>query len=47
MGGKLDTNSGNKAPADGTLVTLSLSALQPFSKHPYKVRDDEAMRDMI
>ena len=47
MGGKLDTNSGNKAPADGTLVTLSLSALQPFSKHPYKVRDDEAMRDMV
>ena len=47
MGGKLDTNSGNKAPADGTLVTLSLSALQPFSKHPYKVRDDEAMQDMV
>ena len=47
MGRKLDTNSGNKAPAGGTLVTLSLSALQPFSKHPYKVRDDEAMRDMV
>ena len=26
---------------------LQLSVLQPFSKHPYKVRDDEAMRDMV
>ena len=46
MGGKLDTNSGGKTAADGTLVTLALADLQPFSKHPYKVRDDDAMRDM-
>ncbi len=26
---------------------LQLSILQPFSRHPYKVRDDEAMRDMV
>ena len=47
MGGKLDTNLGNQTPTDGTLVTLALADLQPFSKHPYKVRDDEAMRDMV
>ena len=44
--GKLDTNSGGKTAADGKLVTLALSELRPFSKHPYKVLDDEAMRDM-
>ena len=43
---KLDTNSGGKTAADGELVTLALSELHPFSKHPYKVRDDDAMRDM-
>ena len=32
--------------ADGELVTLALADLYPFSRHPYKVRDDEAMRDM-
>ena len=47
MGGKLDTNSGGKAPVDGTLVTIALADLQPFSGHSYKVRDDEAMRDMV
>ena len=47
MGGKLDTNSGGKMAADGELVTLTLADLQPFSRHPYKVRDDEAMRDMV
>lgn len=47
MGGKLDTNLGNQTPTDGTLVTLALADLQPFSRHPYKVRDDEAMRDMV
>ena len=47
MGGKLDTNFGNQTPTDGTLVTLALADFQPFSKHPYKVRDDEAMRDMV
>ena len=26
---------------------LQLSILHPFSKHPYKVRDDEAMQDMV
>ena len=47
MGGKLDTSSGGKTAADGELVTLALADLQPFSRHPYKVRDDEAMRDMV
>lgn len=47
MGSKLDTNSGGKMAADGELVTLTLADLQPFSRHPYKVRDDEAMRDMV
>ena len=47
MGRKLDTNSGGKTVADGTLVKLALADLQPFSRHPYKVRDDEAMRDMV
>ena len=28
-------------------MQLGLYDLQPFSKHPYKVRDDEAMRDMV
>ena len=26
---------------------LQISDLHPFSRHPYKVRDDEAMRDMV
>ena len=26
---------------------MQLSILHPFSKHPYKVRDDEAMQDMV
>ena len=47
MGGKLDTNSGGKTADGGELVTLALSDLHPFSKHPYKVRDDDAMRDMV
>ena len=33
--------------ASGQISDLQLSVLQPFSKHPYKVRDDEAMRDMV
>ena len=28
-------------------MTLALADLHPFSKHPYKVRDDDAMRDMV
>lgn len=44
--GKLDTNSDGKTAADGELVTLALADLHPFSRHPYKVRDDDAMRDM-
>ena len=31
----------------GQISNLNLSVLQPFSRHPYKVRDDEAMRDMV
>ena len=31
----------------GQISDLQLSVLQPFSRHPYKVRDDEAMRDMV
>ena len=47
MGRKLDTNSGGKTDAGGELVTLALADLRPFSRHPYKVRDDEAMREMV
>lgn len=47
MGGKLDMNSGVKTVAVGTLVTLAVEDLQPFSRHPYKVRDDDAMMDMV
>ena len=28
-------------------MQLGLHDLHPFSRHPYKVRDDEAMRDMV
>ena len=31
----------------GQISNLNLSDLQPFSRHPYKVRNDEAMRDMV
>ncbi len=33
--------------ASGQISDLQFSVLQPFSRHPYKVRDDEAMRDMV
>lgn len=33
--------------ASGQISDLQLSVLQPFSRNPYKVRDDEAMRDMV
>ena len=47
MSRKLDMNSGGKTAAGGELVTLALADLHPFSRHPYKVRDDEAMREMV
>ena len=47
MGRKLDTNSGGKTDAGGELVSLALADLRPFSRHPYKVRDDEAMSEMV
>ena len=47
MGRKLDMNSGGKTAAGSELVTLALADLRPFSRHPYKVRDDEAMREMV
>ena len=47
MGRKLDTNSGGKTDAGGELVTLALYVYLLFSWHPYKVRDDEAMREMV
>ena len=47
MGRKLDMNSGGKTDAGGELVTLALADLRPFSRHPYKVRDDEAMSEMV
>ena len=46
MGGKLDMNTGGRTAADGELITLALAELYPFSRHPYKVCDDDAMRDM-
>ena len=47
MGRKLDMNSGGKTDAGGGLVTLALADLRPFSRHPYKVRDYDAMREMV
>ena len=47
MGRKLDTNSDGKTDAGGGLVTLALADLRPFSRHPYKVRDYDAMREMV
>ena len=47
MSRKLDTNSGGKTDAGGELVSLALADLRPFSRHPYKVRDDEAMSEMV
>ena len=44
--GILDTNLGGKTAADGELITLALADLHPFRRHPYKVRDDDAMQDM-
>ena len=38
---------GENPSASGQISDLQLSVLQPFSRHPYKVRDDEAMRDMV
>ena len=38
---------GENTSASGQISDLQLSVLQPFSRHPYKVRDDEAMRDMV
>ena len=29
------------------LVAIHVSDLHPFARHPYKVRDDEAMREMV
>lgn len=39
-------NTGGKTAADGELITLALAELYPFRRHPYKVCDDDAMRDM-
>lgn len=33
--------------AGGELVTLALADLRPFSRHPYKVRDDDTMSEMV
>ncbi len=33
--------------ASGQISDLQLSDLQPFSRHPYKVRDNDAMMDMV
>ena len=40
------TNKIDSAPVSG-LVAIPVSDLHPFSRHPYKVRDDEAMREMV
>ena len=39
------TNKIDSAPVSG-LVAISVSDLHPFARHPYKVRDDDAMSDM-
>ena len=40
------TNKIDSAPVSG-LVAIPVSDLHLFSRHPYKVRDDEAMREMV
>lgn len=34
-------------PSEETVIQLPLSELHPFPNHPFKVRDDEAMRSMM
>ncbi len=46
IGGKEAVAVIENTSASVQISDLQLSVLHPFSKHPYKVRDDEAMRDM-
>ena len=40
------TSKNDSVPVNG-LVAIHVSDLHPFARHPYKVRDDEAMREMV
>ena len=46
IGEKEAVNVVENTSASGQIRDLPLAELQPFSKHPYKVRDDDAMQDM-
>ena len=46
IGEKEAVNVVENTSASGQIRDLPLAELQPFSRHPYKVRDDDAMQDM-
>jgi len=46
IGEKEAVNVVENTSASGQIRDLPLAELQPFSKHPYKVRDDDAMLDV-
>lgn len=46
IGEKEAVNVVENTSVSGQIRDLPLAELQPFSRHPYKVRDDDAMRDM-
>ena len=46
IGEKEAVNVVENTSASGQIRDLPLAELQPFSRHPYKVRDDDAMQDV-
>ena len=46
IGEKAAVNVVENTSASGQIRDLPLAELQPFSRHPYKVRDDDAMLDV-
>ena len=46
IGEKEAVNVVENTSVSGQIRDLPLAELQPFSRHPYKVRDDDAMQDM-
>ena len=46
IGEKEAVNVVENTSTSGQIRDLPLAELQPFSRHPYKVRDDDAMQDM-
>ena len=39
--------SGGNAPADEKVVMIRLTDLHPFPNHPFKVREDESMKETV